>query len=202
MAAAAARVLRDACQGNELAMIDSLDWWTLPNKILHVLSRVLRWLTIDQKRVYACGVPSTCCDSNIRACQTLWRGISILDEWTRAVLFECHTSGAAALARRRACAANMRALIDAKFVGRARTQFGSRWKISRSLKAVYWTDFFKRIARRWQWKGWREEILINSAPTKKLQKKFAKSNSHETILKGKILQRMNEKIVDILDLYS
>lgn len=29
---------------------------------------------------------------------------------------------------------------------------------------------------------------------KEATKKFAKSNSHETILKGKILQRMNEKI--------
>lgn len=53
-AAAAAQVSRDACRDCMLAMIDSLDWWTCRTRY-YMCYRERCWLTIDQKREYACG---------------------------------------------------------------------------------------------------------------------------------------------------
>lgn len=88
------RISRDARAGTA-----SSQWLTAwigelaEQDITCVIASALCRLTIDQKREYMRAVPSTC-DSNIRTCQTLWRGISILDEWTHIASFECHISGA------------------------------------------------------------------------------------------------------------
>ena len=130
--AAAVRVSRNACRGCELVMIDRLDWWTCRTRY-YMCYRERYRLTIDQKREYACGMaPSTCCDSNIRACQTLWRGISILDEWTHARPFRMSHFRSPLASCRRTCVVNMQAFIDVKFV--VRTQFS--WKILLFSKAV------------------------------------------------------------------
>lgn len=75
-----------------LAMIDSLDWWTCRTRYYMCYRERCR-LTIDQKREYACSAEYLL-RLQYTSLSNFMTGISILDEWTHTVPFDCHTSGA------------------------------------------------------------------------------------------------------------